>query len=103
MKMGQQDLTVSKKMKQTGAEYEEMLLDMDFLPPINLARPKTLVTDSPPAGRPGHQEKDGSRKRTRSGLSADRASPTTKASRKEVDKSDEEDEDKEVEGEVEEE
>ena len=37
VKMGQQDLTVSKKIKQTGAMYEEMLIYMDFLPPINLA------------------------------------------------------------------
>ena len=102
VKMGQQDLIASKKMKQNGAEYEELMIDMDFLPPINLARPQTQVTDSPPAGRPGHREEDGSRKRTRSGVSSDGASPTTKAARKEGDKSDgdEEDEDEEVDDKV---
>ena len=79
MKMGQQDLIVSKKRKETGSIYEELLVDMDKLPPINLTKPQTPVTDSPP-GRPGHREEDSSRKRTRSGLSSNGASPNTKVS-----------------------
>ena len=104
VKMGKQDLIVSKKMKQTGAKYEELMIDMDFLPPINLGRPQAAVTDSPPAGRPGHREEDSTRKRTRSGLSNSGASPTTKAARKERDKSQggEEDEVEEVDSNIDE-
>ena len=85
VKMGQQDLIVSKKRKETGSIYEELLVDMDKLPPINLTKPQTPVTDSPPSGRPGHREEDSSRKRTRSGLSSNGASPNTKVSRTEAD------------------
>ena len=104
VKMGQEDLIASKKMKQTGAEYEELSIDMDSLPPINLNRHQTQSTDSPPAGRPGHREQDGTRKRTRSGQSNNGASPRTKSAREEDDKTDgeEEDKDEEVDEDVEE-
>ena len=98
VKMGQEDLIVSKKRKETGATYEELHIDMNKLPPINLTRPHTSVTDSPPSGRPGHREEDNSRKRTRSGVSSNGTSPITKVLRKEDEKSNEENENDDEEG-----
>ena len=93
VKMGKMDLLVSKKEKQMGAKYKDLNLDMKSLPEVCMTRPKIQVSDSPPAGRPGHREggrEKGRQKRIRSGQSSG-SSPSTKAPRKEGDKSDEED------------
>ena len=90
VKMGRMDLIVSKKKTQMGAKYQDLKLDMTSLPQVCMTRPKTLVSGSPPLGRPGHREGGrgiGGKKRIRSGQFFG-SSPTTKAPRKEVDKSD---------------
>ena len=88
VKIGQDDLMVSRKDKTIGAVYSNLEIDMTNLPPVCLTRPKVSMSGSPPPGRPGHREgeEEGEevRKRRRSGLSSG-TSPTNKASRQECD------------------
>ena len=81
VKMGQDDLIISKKTKQKGAVYQDLEFDMSNLPPVCLTRPQTQVTDSPPPGRPGHGEEEVRRKRRRSGLSSTGVTPQNKSKR----------------------
>ena len=81
VKMGQDDLIISKKTKQKGAVYEDLEFDMSSLPQICLNRPQPQVTDSPPPGRPGHWEEMERRKRRSSGGSSTGVTPQNRAKR----------------------